>query len=218
MNHLIRNALTCLVRSQLRLDRVALAFLACVAIAFNAAAQAPDPRDIFAPLTFPDPAGPTRSVSGIPGPAYWQNRADYTIAARIDPATHVLTGHETITYVNNSPDALDILWLQMDQNIYRADARAAVSRRCCHYTDGDRLDKIEVETDGQSVVADVHRLRHEAADQPAATLGAARRHGACADRLSLHHPRLVGRPHSRDTEQQGRHFRNCPVVPAHGGL
>jgi hypothetical protein len=43
-------------------------------------AQAPDPRDIFAPLTFPDPAGPTRSVSGIPGPAYWQNRADYTIA------------------------------------------------------------------------------------------------------------------------------------------
>ena len=72
MNHLIRNALTCLARSQLRLDRVALAFLACVAIAFNAAAQAPDPRDIFAPLTFPDPAGPTRSVSGIPGPAYWQ--------------------------------------------------------------------------------------------------------------------------------------------------
>jgi Peptidase family M1 domain len=152
MNHLIRNPFTCLARSQFRLDRVALAFLACVAMAFNAAAEAPDPRDIFAPLTFPDPAGPTRSVSGIPGPAYWQNRADYTIAARIDPAMHVLTGHETITYVNNSPDALDILWLQMDQNIYRADARAAVSRRCCHYTDGNRLDKIEVETDGQSVV------------------------------------------------------------------
>jgi hypothetical protein len=85
MNHLIRNALTCLARSQLRLDRVGLV-LACVAIAFIAAAQAPDPRDIFAPLTFPDPAGPTRSVSGIPGPAYWQNRADYTIAARIDPS------------------------------------------------------------------------------------------------------------------------------------
>ncbi len=152
MNQLFRNALTCLARSQFRLDRVALAFLACVAIAFDVAAQAPDPRDIFAPLTFPDPAGPTRSVSGVPGPAYWQSRADYTIAARIDPATHVLTGHETITYVNNSPDPLDILWLQLDQNIYRADARAAVSRRCCHYTDGDRLDKIEVEMDGQSVV------------------------------------------------------------------
>ena len=218
MNHLIRNALTCLARSQFRLDRVALAFLACVAIAFNAAAQAPDPRDIFAPLTFPDPAGPTRSVSGIPGPAYWQNRADYTIAARIDPATHVLTGHETITYFNNSPDPLDILWLQLDQNIYRADARAAVSRRCCHYTDGDRLDKIEVETDGQSVVpafiiSDT-RLRISLRE----SAGAARRHGACPDRLSLHHPRFVGRPHSRNTKQQGRHFRNCPVVPAHGGL
>jgi len=38
-----------------------------------------------------------------------------------------------------------------DQNIYRADARAAVSRRCCHYTDGDQLDKIEVEADGRNV-------------------------------------------------------------------
>ena len=85
MNHLIRNALTCLATSQFRLDRVGLEVLACVAIAFIAAAEAPDPRNIFAPLTSPNQT-PTRSVSGIPGPAYWQNRADYTIAARIDPA------------------------------------------------------------------------------------------------------------------------------------
>jgi hypothetical protein len=164
MNHPIRNALACLARSQFGLGRVALAFLACVAMAFNATAQAPDPRDIFAPLTFPDPAGPTRSVSGIPGPAYWQNRADYTIAARIDPAMHVLTGHETITYVNNSPDPLDILWLQLDQNIYRADARAAVSRRCCHYTDGDRLDKYRGRDGWAKCCPGVRHLRHEAAD------------------------------------------------------
>jgi hypothetical protein len=117
---------------------------------FSAYAQAPDPRDIFAPMTFPDPPGPTRSASGVPGPAYWQNRADYLISARIDPAAHRLMGHETITYSNNSPDALDVLWLQLDQNIYRADARAAVSRRCCRYTDGDVLDKIEIETDGRT--------------------------------------------------------------------
>ncbi len=218
MNHLIGNALICLARSQFRLVRVALAFLACVAMAFNAAAQGPDPRDIFAPLTFPDPAGPTRSVSGIPGPAYWQNRADYTIVARIDPATHILTGHETITYVNNSPDPLDILWLQLDQNIYRADARAAVSRRCCHYTDGDRLDKIEVETDGQSVVpafiVSDTRLRISLREALAPHGGTVR----VQDRLSLHHPRFMGRPYSSNTKQQGRHFRNCPVVPAHGGL
>jgi Peptidase family M1 domain len=132
------------------LGRLALVFLAGAA-ACGASAQTPYPRDIFAPLTFPDPASPTRSVAGVPGAAYWQNRADYAIAARIDPATHVLTGQETITYVNNSPDALDILWLQLDQNIYRADSRAAVSRRCCNYTDGDQLDRIEVEANGRSV-------------------------------------------------------------------
>jgi hypothetical protein len=131
--------------------RLAVIVLACATATSGAFAQMSDPRDIFAPLTFPDPAGPTRSVSGIPGPGYWQNRADYTIAARIDPAAHVLTGQETITYVNNSPDALDILWLRLDQNIYRADSRAAVSRRCCHYTDGDQLDRIEVEANGRSV-------------------------------------------------------------------
>jgi hypothetical protein len=133
------------------LGLLAAVVLACAATISAATAQTSDPRDIFAPLTFPDPVSPTRSASGMPGAAYWQNRADYRIAARIDTATHVLTGHETITYINNSPEPLDILWLQLDQNIYRADARAAVSRRCCHYTDGDQLDKITIETDGQSV-------------------------------------------------------------------
>jgi hypothetical protein len=133
------------------LARLSVILVAYVATMSSTSAQPPDPRDIFAPLTFPDPASATRSASGVPGPAYWQNRADYVIAARIDPATHVLTGHETIDYINNSPDALDILWLQLDQNIYRADARAAVSRVCCHYTDGDQLDKVEVEADGRSV-------------------------------------------------------------------
>ena len=97
----------------------------CVAFCASAQAGEPDPRAIFAPLPLP-PGGVTRSASGIPGPGYWQNRADYTIAAKIDAATHVLSADETITYTNNSPDALDVLWVQLDQNIYRHDARASV--------------------------------------------------------------------------------------------
>src|SRR5205823_7514971 len=66
-----------------------------------------------------------REGSGAPGPRYWQQRADYTIRASLDTATHTITGHETIRYTNNSPDTLRYLWLQVDQNIYRTDSRGA---------------------------------------------------------------------------------------------
>ncbi len=58
-----------------------------------------------------------RTGSGAPGPNYWQQRADYVIHAEVDDNTQVLTGSETITYYNNSPEALKYLWLQLDQNI-----------------------------------------------------------------------------------------------------
>jgi len=66
-----------------------------------------------------------REGSGAPGPSYWQQRADYTIRASLDTATHTIAGAETIRYTNNSPDTLRYLWLQLDQNIYRASSRGA---------------------------------------------------------------------------------------------
>jgi Peptidase family M1 domain len=57
-----------------------------------------------------------RSASGAPGPKYWQQRADYEIDAQLDDAKQKLTGAETITYFNNSPDPLTYLWLQLDEN------------------------------------------------------------------------------------------------------
>jgi hypothetical protein len=57
-----------------------------------------------------------RSASGIPGPKYWQQRADYEIAAEIDEPQQRLKGSETITYFNNSPDPLTYIWLQLDEN------------------------------------------------------------------------------------------------------
>jgi len=60
-----------------------------------------------------------RSASGAPGKDYWQQRADYTIKATIDEKTSVLSGEETITYYNNSPDNLSYLWVQLDQNVNR---------------------------------------------------------------------------------------------------
>ena len=77
-----------------------------------------NPRETFAPLSLPSPVNAYRSGDGTPGPDYWQNRADYKIAATIDPAKAVLSGDETITYTNNSPSALDALWVQLDENSY----------------------------------------------------------------------------------------------------
>lgn len=58
-----------------------------------------------------------RSSSGAPGPAYWQQRADYDISVTLDDNKQTITGKETITYYNNAPEPLTYLWLQLDQNI-----------------------------------------------------------------------------------------------------
>lgn len=57
-----------------------------------------------------------RTASGAPGQGYWQNRADYDITAYLDEDKRKLKGSETVTYYNNSPDQLDYLWLQLDEN------------------------------------------------------------------------------------------------------
>lgn len=57
-----------------------------------------------------------RSASGAPGPKYWQQRCDYDIKCELDEKNLRLTGSETITYFNNSPDQLTYLWLQLDEN------------------------------------------------------------------------------------------------------
>ena len=44
----------------------------------------------------------TRTASGAPGPAYWQQQVDYEIAVTIDDEKRQLRGEETITYTNNS--------------------------------------------------------------------------------------------------------------------
>lgn len=57
-----------------------------------------------------------RTGSGAPGHEYWQQQADYKMSLELDDEKQRLYGEETITYTNNSPDALAYLWLQLDQN------------------------------------------------------------------------------------------------------
>ena len=57
-----------------------------------------------------------RTASGAPGAKYWQQRADYEIEVTLDEKNLSTIGSETVTYSNNSPDALSYLWLQLDEN------------------------------------------------------------------------------------------------------
>ncbi len=63
-----------------------------------------------------------RTASGAPGHRYWQNRADYVIDVELDDANQRIIGKETITYKNVSPDTLNYIWLQIDQNIFAKDS------------------------------------------------------------------------------------------------
>ncbi len=63
-----------------------------------------------------------RTAAGAPGHAYYQNRADYVMDITLDDNKQRIDGTETITYINNSPDALGYLWLQLDQNMRSKDS------------------------------------------------------------------------------------------------
>ncbi len=58
-----------------------------------------------------------RTASGAPGHAYWQNTADYNMDLRLDDENQRVYGVEEITYTNASPDDLEYLWVQLDQNM-----------------------------------------------------------------------------------------------------
>src|SRR6201992_25325 len=76
-----------------------------------------------------------RTASGAPGPKYWQQRADYDIQCSLDEDKLLLTGSETITYSNNSPNELTYLWLQLDENEHSSKYNA-------NYQDGSTMPKV----------------------------------------------------------------------------
>jgi len=65
-----------------------------------------------------------RSASGAPGAAYYQQQANYKMDIELDDANAKIYGTETITYINNSPDDLEFLWVQLDQNVRAKDSKS----------------------------------------------------------------------------------------------
>jgi len=80
-------------------------------------------HDAFAPFFYSKDATNTRSASGQPGFAYWQNRADYKLSAKLNDANNEIVGSSIVTYTNNSPDKMSFLWMYLDQNLFKNDSR-----------------------------------------------------------------------------------------------
>lgn len=114
---------------------------------------------IFSPLPLPAP-NDLRNAAGAPGPAYWQQQVDYVIDAALDETTRAITGRATVTYINNSPDALDYLWLHLEQNVFRADSAGhAIAPNAAigvAVAEGTGYTIHSIRADGRDLKLDVH--------------------------------------------------------------
>jgi hypothetical protein len=115
-------------------------------------------RDAFAPFFYSKNGNEYRAADGQPGPKYWQNHVDYQIAASLNDQTNEITGSETVTYTNNSPQKLGFLWMQVEQNLFKSDSRGTAivpltgSRNWGRGQQFDAGDKIKsVKVDGVDV-------------------------------------------------------------------
>ncbi|MEQ8517363.1 MAG: hypothetical protein RIC38_17325 [Chromatocurvus sp.] len=70
----------------------------------------------------------TRLASGAPGPAYWQQRADYDIRVTLDDERQRIIGEQDVVYHNLSPHTLRYIWLQLDQNRFKPDSADVLTR------------------------------------------------------------------------------------------
>ncbi|MCY7376848.1 MAG: M1 family metallopeptidase, partial [Pyrinomonadaceae bacterium] len=84
-----------------------------------------------------------RTASGAPGNKYWQQRADYVIDVELDDVNQRIIGKETVTYKNLSPDSLNYIWLQIDQNIFAKDSDTQTTRTAPAIEDNVPLNQIE---------------------------------------------------------------------------
>ena len=87
-------------------------------------------------------AAGTRDSTGRPGRNYWQLWMEYTINARLEPATSRLTGRETIVLHNNSDSAMRSIVMRLDQNIYAPNVPRA--EQMPDITDGMKVTRLSV--------------------------------------------------------------------------
>jgi len=86
----------------------------------------------------------TRTTTGAPGAAYWQNHARYTMTVTVMPPDRRVSGTERIAYFNDSPDTLPGLVLKLFQNYHKAGAPRMSGTSEDFLTSGMHIDAVEV--------------------------------------------------------------------------
>tara|TARA_B100001250_G_scaffold59724_1_gene46545 strand:- start:12508 stop:15747 length:3240 start_codon:yes stop_codon:yes gene_type:complete len=74
------------------------------------------------PNTYQNNDNPNYWKNKMPHAAYWQQDVYYNIKARIDEETDIITATQELTYTNNSPDALDVVYFHLYQNAFQPDS------------------------------------------------------------------------------------------------
>jgi len=86
----------------------------------------------------------TRSPDGKPGAKYWQNKARYTINVTAMPPDRTIKGSEQISYINNSPDTLRVVFIKLFLNIHKPGAPRNGGALPDYLTSGVQIDKFAV--------------------------------------------------------------------------
>ena len=113
-----------------------------------------NPHEVFDPSFDSNPGTIYRSGSGAPGPAYWQNSANYKISVKLDDKKNTIDGNVEIDYTNNSPDNLTFVWLELDQNRFKVDNLFKPQIDSLNFNGGFKIKSVMIEYNGVQSAAD----------------------------------------------------------------
>ncbi|NEU08167.1 M1 family metallopeptidase [Flavihumibacter sp. R14] len=115
-------------------------FLSAVLLPFIVSGQNGYNQNQFQQLgeTLPTPNN-YRTASGAPGHEYWQQKVNYDMKIVLNDDNQSISGSEKITYINNSPDVLPYLWLQLDQNIFKPGSDSYLTETASNKTIGKTM-------------------------------------------------------------------------------
>jgi len=118
-----------------------------------------NPLETFDSNFLSSPGNIYRSGSGASGPAYWKNRADYNISVKLNETDQTIAGNEIISYTNNSPNNLNYVWLELDQNRFKKNSRSTLISpprisNTKRFFGGFNIQRVKIKLDGKISKAD----------------------------------------------------------------